>query len=129
MTYGTLVGDLAQAAGVRHLIYSSANAVSFTRTGVAHFDTKARIEQHLRTLDLAVTIIRPAAFMEILLPAGIVLGGSISFLMHVDQPMQFIAVDDIGKIVVRLFTEPERNAGRTIEIAGDTLTGPSWHKR
>ncbi len=37
--------------------------------------------------------------------------------------LQFIAVKDIGKIVAGIFADPAKFGSRTIEIAGDTVTG------
>ena len=37
--------------------------------------------------------------------------------------MQFIAVEDIGRIVTAIFADPARFGSQTIEIAGDTVTG------
>ncbi|MGP4011993.1 NmrA/HSCARG family protein [Streptomyces sp. 4N124] len=122
--FGTTVADIAERCGVAHLVYSSTVAAGPTPTGVAHLDTKSRIEAHVRNLDIASTIIRPATFMEILMLPGMGLDrGQISFLMRPDQAMQFIAVRDIGRIVAAVFGSPDRYAGRTVEIAGDALTG------
>ena len=64
--------------------------------------------------------------MEILMLPGMGLDkGELTFFMHADQPMQFIAAEDIGKIVARIFAAPELFANRTIEIAGDAVTGPA----
>jgi uncharacterized protein YbjT (DUF2867 family) len=49
--------------------------------------------------------------------------GEFSFFMRPNQPMQFIAVKDIGKIVAGIFADPAKFGSRTIEIAGDTVTG------
>ncbi|WP_234431487.1 MULTISPECIES: hypothetical protein [Streptomyces] len=49
--------------------------------------------------------------------------GRLSFLMRPEQAMQFIAVRDIGRIAATVFGAPGRYAGRTLEIAGDSLTG------
>ncbi len=118
------VADAAHAAGVAHLVYSSANAVGPVPTGVGHFDTKARIEEHVRALPTPATIIRPAAFMEILLLPGAGLpDGRFSFLARPDQAMQFIAARDVGRVVAQVFADPARWAGRTLEVAGDALTG------
>lgn len=122
--YGKAVADLALAGGVRHLVYSSANAAGPTKTGVGHFDTKSEIEAHVRGLDVLSTIIRPSAFMEILTLPGMGLDrGTFSFFMGSDQPMQFIAVEDVGKIVARIFDDPEKFGSQTLEIAGDSVTG------
>ncbi|MFE1050240.1 NmrA/HSCARG family protein [Streptomyces olivaceus] len=121
--FGTAVGDAAGRSGVAHLVYSSAVTAGAV-TGVAHLDTKHRLEAHVRGLDIAGTVIRPATFMEILLPPGTDLGeGQLSFLTRPERAMQFIAVRDIGRIAAAVFGSPDRYAGRTMEIAGDALTG------
>lgn len=121
--YGTTVADAAAAHGVRHLVYSSANAAG-APTGVGHFDTKSRIEDHVRSLSVPSTILRPAAFMEILTLPGLGLDtGRLTFLMRPDQRMQFIAVQDVGRIVADVLDDPARYAGRTITVAGDGVSG------
>jgi uncharacterized protein YbjT (DUF2867 family) len=37
--------------------------------------------------------------------------------------MQFIAVEDIGKIVAGIFNDPTKFRAQSIEIAGDSVTG------
>lgn len=122
--YGIAVADLAVEAGVRHLVYSSGAAVGDKPTGVAHFDTKRRIEAHVRSLPLTWTIVRPATFMEMLVMPGFGLDKDrFTFFVRPDQSMQFIAVEDIGRIVAAVFADPKRFGGQTFEIAGDQLTG------
>jgi len=122
--YGKAIADLSAAHGVRHLVYTSVAAAGKGITGLGHFDMKTEIEEHVRSLGIRSTIVRPVTFMEILMLPGMGLDhGTYSFLMRPDQAMQFIAVDDIGKIVATIFSEPDRFAGRTIEIAGDAVTG------
>lgn len=122
--YGKAVADIAVATGVRHLVYSSANAAGSTTTGVGHFDSKSEIELHIRSLNIRSTVIRPSAFMEILTLPGMSLDqGSFTFFMRPDQAMQFIAVEDIGRIVAGILANPATFGSRTIEIAGDCVTG------
>ena len=124
VSYGKMVADVATIGGVRHLVYSSANAAGPTKTGVGHFDTKSEIEAYVRGQDVASTIIRPSAFMELLTLPGMGLDrGEFSFFMRPDQPMQFIAVEDIGRIVAAIFADPGMFGSQTIEIAGDAVTG------
>lgn len=123
-SYGKAVADSAVASGVHHLVYSSANAAGLTKTGIGHFDTKSEIEEYIRGLNILSTVIRPSAFMEILTLPGMGLDkGAFAFFMQPDQPMQFIAVEDIGKIVAGIFAAPAKFGSQTIEIAGDTVTG------
>lgn len=122
--YGIAVADLAVEAGVRHLVYSSGAAVGDQPTGVGHFDSKMRIEAHTRSLPIAATIVRPASFMEMLMMPGFGLDEArFTFFMTPDQSMQFIAVEDIGKLVAAVFADRERFVGRTFDIAGDRVTG------
>ncbi|GAA1458169.1 NmrA/HSCARG family protein [Williamsia maris] len=122
--WGVSVADLARDAGVAHLVYSSAIAAGSTPTGIGHFDTKSRIEKHIRGLDIPSTIIRPASFMEILLLPGMGLAdGQFAFLMRAEQSMQFVAVRDIGLVVAQIFGSPASFVDRTIDVAGDSLTG------
>jgi uncharacterized protein YbjT (DUF2867 family) len=122
--YGIGIADLANESGVEHLVYSSGAAVGDTPTGLGHFDSKARIETHIRTLPIISTIVRPAAFMEMLVMPGFGLDeGRFTFFPKPDQSMQFIAVHDIGKFVVAIFRNRARFGGETFEIASDSVTG------
>lgn len=123
--YGKAVADIAAGGGVRHLVYSSANAAGPTKTGIGHFDSKSEVEAHIRGLPIPTsTVIRPSAFMELLALPGMGLDhGTFTFFMRPNQPMQFIAVADIGRIAAAIFTDPAAFQSRTVEIAGDAVTG------
>jgi uncharacterized protein YbjT (DUF2867 family) len=122
--FGVTVADLAVESGVAHLVYSSGGAVGKGPTGMGHFDSKARIEAHIGTLPITATIIRPVAFMEMLLMPGFGLDeGRFNFFVAPDQPMQLLAVADIGKFVAAIFADAARFGGTTLEIASDTVTG------
>lgn len=121
---GKSVADIAMQSGVRHLVYSSAGIISRGKTGLPNLDTKIEIEEHIRSLDVPSTIIRPATFIDLFTLPGFGLDqGTFSFFVHPDQPFQAIAVEDIGKIAAQVMEHPSVYAGRTIEIAGDELTG------
>lgn len=122
--FGKLIADLAVDSGVQHLVYTSTNAIGDEPTGMGHFDSKGRIEDHIRTLPITATIVRPAAFMEMLLMPGFGLDqGHFNFFMRPDQAMQLVAVQDIGKFVAAIFADAARFGGQTLEIASDTITG------
>jgi uncharacterized protein YbjT (DUF2867 family) len=122
--FGIAIADVAAEVGVGHLVYSSGGAVRETPSGLGHFDSKARIEAHIRTLPIAATIIRPVAFMEILVMPGFGLDqGQFNFFVQPDQAIQLLAVEDIGKYVAAIFADREKFAGETIEIASDVVTG------
>lgn len=121
--FGKAVADAAKDAGVKHLVYASASAAG-SKTGVGHFDSKSQVEDYVRSLAIDSTIIRPSTFMEILLmPDFGVAQGRLTFFMRPDQAMQFVAVEDIGKIAAEVFADRAAYRGQTFEIAGDIVTG------
>lgn len=122
--FGIVVADLAVENSIDHFVYSSGGAVSEKPTGMGHFDSKAHIETHIRTLPITATIIRPATFMEMLVMPGFGLDeGRFNFFMKPDQAMQLIAVEDIGKFVAAIFADKLQFSGKTLDIASDTVTG------
>jgi uncharacterized protein YbjT (DUF2867 family) len=121
--FGISIADLAHESGVAHLVYSSVANVE-AGVGLGHFESKARIEAHIRTLPLNATIIRPYTFMEMLVMPGFGLdAGRFNFFMRPDQPVGLLAVRDIGKCVAAIFADPARFVGATLDLAGDTVTG------
>jgi uncharacterized protein YbjT (DUF2867 family) len=115
--WGKNVADAAKAAGVAHLVYASLIEAE-RRSGVASFDSKWEVEQHIAAIGLPVTVLRPATFMD-----GFVSGEPV--LTHVLDPdlrYQWIAVDDIGAFAALAFADPGEYLGRSLPIAGDELT-------
>ncbi|MER6788084.1 NmrA/HSCARG family protein [Streptomyces sp. NPDC000658] len=123
---GRAVADAAVRAGVRHFVYSSVGGAD-RDTRVPHFESKHRVEQYLRTLDLPTTVLRPVMFHDILLdiaprPAG----DGLVLAMWLDPriPVQLIATADIGVFAADAFENQDAWLGKVVEIAGDSLTGP-----
>src|SRR5207247_1410085 len=82
-------------------------------------------EQHIRSLGLPATMIRPASFMEnYYIPAveKALLKGKLLDPVRAELPYQTIATDDIGKFVALAFDRPQEFIGRELEIAGSELT-------
>ena len=123
---GRLVATVAKEAGVKHFIYSSVGS-AHRKTGIPHFESKWRIEEYIRSLNLTYTIFRPVYFMEnLLMPEtrNQIYEGTLSTGLRPGKPLQMIAVDDIGVFVAKAFDMPGDFLGRELELAGDELTGP-----
>lgn len=124
---GKRFADAARKAGVQHYVYSSVGSAE-RKTGIPHFDNKARVEDHVRSLGFpSWVIIRPVFFMENLLSPdnlAAIGNGQLPLGIKPSTPLQMIAVADIGKYGKLAFEEPERLAGRAFDIAGDELTIP-----
>jgi len=119
---GIAVADAAQAAGVGHFIYASVGGAE-RRSGVPHFESKWRVEEHIRGIGLPASIVRPAFFMENFLkpPLRAVLLALLRAYVPTEKPLQMIATADIGKWVAHAFAHPGVFIGKAEEIAGDEL--------
>jgi uncharacterized protein YbjT (DUF2867 family) len=120
---GKNVADAATEAGIQHLVYSSVGA-AHRGMGQKHFESKWIIEQHLQSLDIPYTILRPAAFYENFnWERAAILNGTFNALgLRPEKERQLIAVEDIAVFVALAFAKPEEYLGKTIELAGDALT-------
>ncbi|XXX78296.1 NmrA/HSCARG family protein [Sorangium sp. So ce134] len=123
LRFGKNVADAARAAGVRHLVYTSMAGL-VPGTGVGHFESKWQIEAYVRSLDVPFTILRPGAFFELLTQASLYsTPGAFTFFYPPEHRIPAIAADDIGAIAAAVIAAPENFVGRTLELAGDVLTG------
>lgn len=123
---GTTAIDAAKAAGVKHLVFASVVSAE-KRTGIPHFETKGRIEEHLRRSGVPFTILRPVFFMENfaspwMLPA--IRQGKLVNPVRPSVALQMIALRDIGEFVAAAFARPKEFLGQAVELAGDELTMP-----
>ena len=120
---GKMLADAAKAAGVQHFVYSSVGA-AHRGMGQAHFASKWEIEQHIHSLDLPYTIVRPVAFMDNFnwQRPGITNGALTSWNLRPDKGLQLVAVDDIGAFAALVLANRSDYLGKTIELAGDEMT-------
>lgn len=119
---GRTLADAAAAAGVEHFVYASVGGAE-RQTGVPHFDSKWLIEEHVRSLGLRWTVLRPVFFMENLLATrDEIADGKLVSGVHPGTRLQMVAVDDIGAFVAAAFGRPDEFTGRAIELAGDEMT-------
>lgn len=121
---GTMIADAAQQAGVAHFVYTSV-AGADRESGVPHFETKWKVEQHIRRIGIPATVLRPVAFMEnfgtYFKPSA---EGVLSLPMRPETKLQMIALQDIGEFGAAAFVRSGDFLGQTIELAGDELTMP-----
>src|SRR6266446_2371122 len=111
-------------AGVEHYVYTSVGS-AHKRTGIAHFDSKWRIEETVRGLRFpSHVILRPVFFMENLLAPFSLQGSTLAWALGPGTKLQMIAVDDIGWFGARAFTDAAALNRREIDIAGDVRTMP-----
>lgn len=93
------------------------------RTGIPHFDSKFRIEEHIRATGMHFTIVRPVFSMEnwlMLRPS--IESGTLNLPLAPATRLQMIAVDDIGAVVALAFQHPGKWHQRVFDLAGDELS-------
>jgi len=119
---GINLADAAKRSRVSHFVYSSVGSAD-QETGIPHFDSKARIENHIRGTGLKYTIFRPVFFMENLLGMKDRIDqGVLAQPLNPDTRLQMVAVDDIGAFVAMAFERSGHWQGRTVDIAGDQVS-------
>ena len=121
---GITLADAAKKANVGHVVYTSVGS-AHKNTGIPHFDTKWKVEQHIRKIGIPATILRPVWFMENFgtffrpSPEGVLM-----LPLRPDTKLQMIAVQDIGEFGAAAFLRSAEFIGQAIDLAGDQLTMP-----
>lgn len=121
---GTMLADAAKQAGITHYVYTSVGS-AHRNTGIPHFDSKWKVEQHIRQIGLPATILRPVWFMEnfttVAKPSA---EGVLMLPMKPARKLAMVALKDIGEFGAAAFLRPNNFLGQAIDLAGDELTMP-----
>jgi uncharacterized protein YbjT (DUF2867 family) len=118
---GKLMADIAKENKVEHLVYSSvANADK--NTGIPHFESKYKIEQHIKNLGIPYTIIGPTFFMENLLGPGLE-QGQLALPLSPSTILQQSALENIAEFSSLVLEHHKPFLGKRIDIASDEVTG------
>ena len=118
---GRNVATVAEAVGIRHLVYGSAGVGDMT--GIGSWDSKLAVEEHMRSLELPATILRPMAFMELMTDKGFYPALStwhvMPKLLGWSTKVPWLSVDDLGVIAAKAFGDPARFVGQSLFLASD----------
>jgi uncharacterized protein YbjT (DUF2867 family) len=123
---GVAVIEAAKRQGVGHFVYSSVGSAD-EETGIPHFESKVKVEEHLRSSGLRYTILRPVFFMENWLRmfgywGEPIRNGQLRQPLRPTKNLQMVAVDDIGAFAALAFEHPGKWENRTFSLAGDELS-------
>jgi uncharacterized protein YbjT (DUF2867 family) len=122
ITQGRNMADAAKQAGVGHLLYAAAGTGE-SGTGIAAWEAKLTVEEHMRGADLPFTSLRPEAFMELMTDRDFypqvgtwriwprLTGG--------DRAIPWLAVEDVGHVAAAVFAKPETYVGQSLVLVGD----------
>lgn len=118
---GIALIDAAHSSDISHFVYSSVGSAD-QHTGIPHFDSKWKIEEHLRGTGMPYTIVRPVYFMENWLRMkDQIAKGQLTLPLTPETILQQVAVDDIGAFAAMAFEHPGKWHGTATELAGDEL--------
>src|ERR687883_474093 len=118
---GKLMVEIAKENKIEHLVYSSvANADK--NTGIPHFESKYKIEQHIKNLRIPHTIIGPTFFMENLLGPGLE-QGQLALPLSPSSILQQSALENIAEFSALVLERRNPFLGKRIDIASDEVTG------
>ena len=118
---GKLMTDIAKKNGIEHVVYSSvANADK--NTGIPHFESKYKVEQHIKNLGIPHTIIGPTFFMENLLGPGLE-QGQLALPLSPSTTLQQSALENIAEFSALVIERRKPFLGKRIDIASDEVTG------
>jgi uncharacterized protein YbjT (DUF2867 family) len=116
--------DGVRAAGVPYVVYSSVSDAD-RKTGIPHFDSKAEVEDHLKSLGTPYSIVAPVFFLENLLAPWVTGGlaqGVLATGVLPDRKLQVISLPEIAEFTTLAVENPASFRGRRINIASDELT-------
>ena len=112
---------IAKENSIEHLVYSSvANADK--NTSIPHFESKYKVEQHIKNLGIPYTIIGPTFFMENLLGPGLE-QGELALPLSPSTTLQQSALENIAEFSALLLERRKPFLGKRIDIASDEVTG------
>lgn len=127
-TQGRNLIDAIAHSGVQHTILSTlphTKLLSGGRLAVPHFDSKARIEEYARELNLSATYLHVAFYYENFLshfpprrqPSGIYAFG----FPQGNVPLATVAAADIGGLVAAILAESFWYRDKVVGVVGDDL--------
>jgi uncharacterized protein YbjT (DUF2867 family) len=119
---GKHVADVAHAVGVQHLVYGSAG-LGTPGTGIPSWESKLQIEAYMRGLGLPLTILRPMAFMELMIDKQFFPAVStwhvMPAMMGATRKVVWLCTDDLGAIAAKVFADPDRFVGHDLSLTSD----------
>lgn len=119
LRHGWAIADAAARAGIEHVVYSAGTGPDHHRIAC---DRSRAIEEHLRSLGVPLTVLRPTTVMEEIAWYWLSRHGSTLVLatpFEAQSRLPLIAVDDIAALAVTALAAPSDFLGRTIAVAGE----------
>ncbi|NXC43016.1 NMRL1 protein, partial [Penelope pileata] len=131
---GKRLADLSKRLGLQHMVYSGLENVKQLTGGrleVLHFDGKGEVEEYFRTIGVPTTTVRLPFYFENFLssfkPEKAPQGDKFFLALPMgDTPMDGMAVEDLGPVVLSLLKSPEQYIGQVIGLSAGKLTAAEY---
>ncbi|KAI0422574.1 NmrA-like family-domain-containing protein [Xylaria grammica] len=126
---GRNIADAAKEAGVKHLIWSSLLDITKLTNGkyshVYHFDSKAHVEEYVRTLGIPATFFMPGFYMPNI-PGGMLSKNGENWVFSLpvapSSPIPLYDPADTGKYVKAIVNNKEALLGKRFLAATEYIT-------
>jgi len=122
--------DASRAAGVRHVVLSSALAAG--RFNKSFPSWHRQVEEKLEGCGLSYTILRPNGFMQNIVAynSGSIRTESAFYAAMSDAKVSLVDVHDVGAVAAKVLLHPEGHANKTYELNGpEALSNAEIAKR
>jgi uncharacterized protein YbjT (DUF2867 family) len=124
LRHGRTIADAAARAGIEHVVYSAGTGPDHHQVAC---DRSSAIEEHFRSLEVPLTVLRPTTVMEEIAWYWLSRFGAQLVLatpFEAESRLPLIAIDDIAALAVAALavaalTAPGDFLGRTIAVAGE----------
>lgn len=120
---GFCLADLAKANNIKHFLYSSVAGADL-HTGIPQWESKLKIENHIKNIGIPYTIIRPASLFENFLRPQVkrrLLNGKLVSPVRKNIVQQFISAEDIGKTSAAIFANTSDYSGKTLTLVAEEM--------
>lgn len=120
---GMTVADAAKAKST-YLVYTSVGSAN-KNTGIPHFESKWKVEQHIAKIGAEAAVIAPVYFMENVIAFGKqqLKEGVYASPLRPDRKLAQVALDDIAAFATFALENKERFIGTRVDLVSDDLTG------
>ena len=119
---GRNVAEAAKRAGIQHIVYGSAGLGNI-KTGIEQWDAKIEVTKVMKDLGLPLTVLRPVAFMELMVDPSYFPNASTwniwPKLTGGDYKIAWISVQDVGAIAATAFANPDKYIGKELALVAD----------
>jgi uncharacterized protein YbjT (DUF2867 family) len=112
----------AERAGIHHVVYGSGGPGN-EKTGIEQWDAKIEVARGMKQLGLPLTVLRPMAFMELMVDPTFYPQSSTWYTMPkltgLDRRIPWLSVRDLGAIAAKAFADPGNFIGKDLRLAAD----------